>query len=141
MRLRVPTTSQPFAETATRLNEETLKQEADSPFDAALAVALARRGMSAREVCPPGDALARRVLEEYGAMFLAAETVRVPPRCVFSGERQVEDFQRRATWRAEEFGEDVVELQPAAMSALLGARAEAEAEGLSVTPRGGREAA
>src|ERR687890_307887 len=80
MRLRVPTTSQPFAETATRLNEETLKQEAGSPFDAALAAALARRGMSAREVCPPGDALARRVLEEYGAMFLAAETVRVPPR-------------------------------------------------------------
>jgi hypothetical protein len=123
------------------LNEETLKEEAGSPFDAALAGALARRGMSPREVCPPEDALARRVLEEYGAMFMAAETVRVPPRCVFSDEEQVEEFQRRAGWRAAEFGADTVELQPVALAALIEARREAEAEGLSLTPRGGREAA
>ena len=140
MRLRVPTTSQPFAEIATRLNEETLKEEAGSPFDAALAASLARRGMSAREVCPPGDALARRVLEEYGAMFLASDAVQVPRRCVFRREEEVLEFQREAGWEVVRFGDEEIELQPAAAHALDAARRDAEAQGISLTPRDGREA-
>ncbi|MFN2413910.1 MAG: hypothetical protein ABR603_02080, partial [Pyrinomonadaceae bacterium] len=42
-----------------------------SPFNAALARALARRGLSFECFCPAGDTLTRRVLEEYGAMFVA----------------------------------------------------------------------
>ena len=97
--------------------------------------------MRVEELCPQRDALARRVLEEYGAIYLAAPSVEVPPRCVFDGEEEVERFQRAAGWQAEAFGAETVELQPAAMGALLAARAEAEGQGLTITPRGGREAA
>jgi hypothetical protein len=90
--------------------------------------------------CPAGDALARRVLEEYGAMFVA-EGVRLPPVCVFETEEEVEGFQREAGWLAAELGGAVVELQPAALEALLKAREEARSLGLSVSPRGGAEAA
>lgn len=114
--------------------------EGNSPFHAALARAFARHGMNLECFCPAADALARRVLEEYGAMFVA-EGVRLPPVCVFETEGEVESFQLEAGWRAAEFGGAVVELQPAAMGALLRACEEARSHGLSITPRGGAEAA
>jgi hypothetical protein len=114
--------------------------EGSSPFHAALARAFARRGMNLECFCPAGDALARRVLEEYGAMFVA-EGVSLPPVCVFETEGEVEGFQREAGWLAAELGGAVVELQPAAMEALLKACEEARALHLSVSPRGGAEAA
>jgi hypothetical protein len=114
--------------------------EGSSPFHAALARAFARRGMNLECFCPAGDALARRVLEEYGAMFVA-EGVKLPPVCVFETEGEVEGFQREAGWRAAELGGAVVELQPAAMESLLVACKEARSLGLSVSPRGGAEAA
>ena len=110
-----------------------------SPFHAALARALARRGLSFECFCPAGDTLTRRVLEEYGAMFVA-EGVRLPPACVFESEEAVERFQREAGWRAEVLDGATIELQPAAMAALQDARAEASRAGLRVTPRGGSEA-
>ena len=111
-----------------------------SPFHAALARSLERRGLRLEEFCPAGDTLTRRVLEEYGAMFVA-EGVRLPAACVFESEEAVERFQREAGWRAEVMDGQTVELQPAAMGALLGAREEAAYAGLRVTPRGGSEAA
>ena len=110
-----------------------------APFLDALGRALARRGVSLEEFCPADDAVARRVLEEYGAMFVA-EGVRVPPVCVFESAEEVERFQREAGWRAEDLDGATVELQPAAMEALVAAREEARAEGLRLTPRGGAEA-
>jgi hypothetical protein len=114
--------------------------EGSSPFQAALESAFARRGMSWEYFCPASDALARRVLEEYGAMFVA-EGVRLPPVCVFETEEEVEGFQRAAGWGAAELDGAVVELQPAALEALLRARGEARTQGLSISPRGGPEAA
>ncbi|MCA1591145.1 MAG: hypothetical protein LC754_00500 [Acidobacteria bacterium] len=111
-----------------------------TPFDAALERSLARQGLSLESLCAPGDAVARRVLEEYGAMFVAAGCVRLPPVCVFTSEEEVAAFQREAMWRGEAFGDAWVELQPAAMDALLKAREEARAAVLDITPRGGREA-
>jgi hypothetical protein len=110
-----------------------------SPFHAALGRALERRGLSLENFCPAGDVLTRRVLEEYGAMFVA-EGVALPDACVLESEEAVERFQREAGWRAELLDDAVVELQPAAMAALLGAREEAAKAGLRVTPRGGSEA-
>lgn len=112
-----------------------------APFYASLARSLARRGMSVGEVCRLEDAVERRVLEEYGAMFLAAAAVRVPPRCVFRDAEEVEQFQREATFRAEDFGGVTVELQPAALEALVAARAELRSAGVDLSPRGGAEAA
>jgi hypothetical protein len=110
-----------------------------APFEAALERALESRGISLDCFTAPGDAVARRVLAEYGAMFVA-EGVRLPRVCLFDDEDEVARFQREAGWRAEELGGSVIELQPAAMAALLGARAEAQSLGLDITPRGGSEA-
>lgn len=110
-----------------------------SPFRAALGRALARRGVGVEEFCRASDAVAYRVLEEYGALFVA-EGVLVPSTCVFESAGEVEDFQREAGWTSAEFGGATVELQPAAMTALLLAREDAHAEGLDITPRGGAEA-
>ena len=110
-----------------------------SPFHAALGRSLAERGLSLEGFCPAGDTLTRRVLEEYGAMFVA-EGVRLPADCVFESEAAVERFQREAGWRAERLDGSLIELQPAAMAALLEARDEAAYAGLRVTPRGGSEA-
>lgn len=111
-----------------------------TPFEAALEEALRRRGLDAELVCPAGDPVSRRVLEEYGAMFLADETVVVPPVCVFTSEEEVLAFQLRAGWSAARFGEDVIKLQPPALEALLRARDEARREGCDLTPRDGSEA-
>ncbi|HEV2761910.1 MAG TPA: hypothetical protein VGV38_02860, partial [Pyrinomonadaceae bacterium] len=97
--------------------------------------------MRVEEVCRLDDPVERRVLEEYGAMFLASDAVRVPPRCVLRDAAEVERFQRAATFRAEDFGGVLVELQPAALDALVAAREEARSKGLDLTPRGGAEAA
>ena len=112
-----------------------------APFDVALERALQRRGLTTARVCPPGDAVARRLLAEYGAMFVAAESVRVPPVCVFESAEEVRAFQEQATPEAASFGGVAVELQPAALAALREARAEARSRGLEITPRGGAEAA
>jgi hypothetical protein len=109
------------------------------PFETALARALERRGMSLDCFGPAGDQVSRRMLAEYGAMFLA-EGVELPPVCLFEDEEQVERFQREAGWRGEIMGGELVELQPAAMEALALARDEAAAAGLDITPRGGSEA-
>jgi len=118
---------------------ETNDRELSAPFYVALGRALARRGVSLDDFCPADDAVARRVLEEYGAMFVA-EGVSLPPTCVFGSEEEVERFQREAEWRAEKWDGATVELQPAAMGALVGAREETRAAGLRLTPRGGSEA-
>ncbi len=111
-----------------------------APFYAALGRVLSRRGASLEGFCPPNDAVARRVLEEYGSMFVA-EGVLTPPVCVFRDAAEVLAFQRAATWRAGVFGGTIIELQPAALEALAAARDEVRELGLDITPRGGAEAA
>lgn len=117
----------------------TARDAESSPFHAALGRALVRRGLSLEKFCPAGDMLTRRVLEEYGAMFVA-EGVALPDACVLESEEAVKRFQREAGWRAEVIDGTVIELQPPAMDALMGAREEAAFSGLRVTPRGGSEA-
>lgn len=92
-------------------------------------------------MCPDGDDVARRVLHDYGAMFVGSADILPPPECVFTSEAQVTAFQTAAGVAAANIGGAVVELQPAAMNALLQACAAAQAEGLDITPRDGAEAA
>ncbi len=112
-----------------------------SPFYAALKRALARHGKRPEELCDVRDAVERRLLAEYGAMFVADARVRVPSRCVFRSEEECERFQAEVEPRAATLGDARIELQPAALEALLAARAEAHANNLEITPRGGTEAA
>lgn len=103
--------------------------------------ALARRGAASRVTCDGRDPVARRILNEYGAVFFAAGGALPPPVCIFDGAEEVETFQRAATVSAQEMGGVLIELQPAAMRALLAAREEARGRGLDITPRDGAESA
>jgi len=112
-----------------------------APFYEILGKSLKKRKIKIENLCPTSDSVARRILEDYGAMFLASKKVMPPPVCIFSSEQEVTQFQERAGYTTERIGFDDVELQPAAMKALLKAREEAQKEGLDITPRDGAEAA
>ena len=110
-----------------------------SPFYLALEPALAERGLAVHELCPDGDVVARRVVHDYGAMFVAAEAVLPPPVCVFTSEEGVARFQEKAGWTAANIFDATIELQPAAMAALTRARDAAHSQDLDITPRDGAE--
>jgi hypothetical protein len=110
------------------------------PFYEALRKALKKRKVNIDSVCPPADPVARRILEEYGAVFVADKKVKPPPVCVFTTEEQVTKFQEEAGFKTEYIAYDHVELQPEALKHLLKAREEAQKEGLDITPRDGAEA-
>jgi hypothetical protein len=110
------------------------------PFYDALKKALKKRKTNLDAICPPADPVSRRILEEYGALYVADKKVKPPPVCVFSNEEQVTKFQEDAGYEAERIGFDEVELQPEALKHLRKAREEAQKEGLDITPRDGADA-
>ncbi|HKP81550.1 MAG TPA: hypothetical protein VJT69_06015 [Pyrinomonadaceae bacterium] len=120
---------------------ESKNLNAATPFYEALAKALKKRKIKLENVCPPSDPVSRRILEEYGAIFMADKKVTPPPVCIFTTEEQVTKFQDDAGFEAEVIGFDEVELQPEALKRLNKAREEARKEGLDITPRDGAEAA
>jgi hypothetical protein len=122
-------------------NDEKTGGAASSAFYLALRKALRERRLKLENVCEENDPVSRRVLEDYGAMFLAERNVLPPPVCMFTSEAEVLKFQREARPAAALIGGAEIELQPAAMNALLAAREEARSSGLDITPRGGAEAA
>lgn len=126
--------------TMNRLTEQNVR---DPPalFYEALRKALKKRKTNLDNICPQSDLVARRILEEYGAIFLATRKVKIPPVCVFTSEAQVTKFQDEADYVTEFVTYADIELQPEAMKALLKAREEAQKEGLDITPRDGAEAA
>jgi len=125
------------------MTRSTPDHNGDSPalFYEVLRKSLKKRKTSIEQICPSSDAVARRVLEDYGAIFLAHKKVLPPPVCVFTSDEQVVEFQDRAGFATEKIGYDEVELQPEAMKQLLKAREEAQKENLDITPRDGAEAA
>ena len=130
--------TQPMTSNSSR--EPTDNQE-PTPFYEALAKALKKRKIKLDNICPPSDPVSRRILEEYGAIFVADKKVTPPPVCIFTNEEQVTKFQDEAGFEAEVIGYDEVELQPEALRKLNKAREEAQKEGLDITPRDGAEAA
>lgn len=133
------------ANVMTDSNKHTGKKGNRSPkrpvdFYTALEEALDVREMSLKAVCDTNDPVSRRILEDYGAMFVASDDVIPPPVCVFKSAAEVEAFQNAAGFTSSLIGGTRIELQPAAMKALLAAREEAKKAGLDVTPRGGSEA-
>jgi hypothetical protein len=112
-----------------------------APFYEILGKSLKKRKIKFESLCPTSDTVARRILEDYGAMFIASKKVMPPPVCIFRSEQEVTQFQERAGYTTETIGFDDVELQPEAMKELMKARKEAQEEGLDITPRDGAEAA
>lgn len=77
----------------------------------------------------------RRLLTEYGAVFVGQGGVTPPPSIVFRDEREVIAFQESLDTRIEVLAGLPMELQSAAMDDLKNAVAEAEAAGLTISPR------
>lgn len=119
---------------------KTEKAERSRTFFAELDRVLERRGMKKADLCDEQDAVVGRILREYGAIFVADERVLTPPVCMFEDASHVESFQAKAGIAAEEISGAMIELQPAALEALLAAREEARKKGLDITPRDGTEA-
>lgn len=116
------------------------EEAAPAGFYAVLEGVLRERGQKLEDVCPKDDPVSRRILEEYGAIFVARD-VSKPRVCIFQTEAEVASFQAEARPAAQLIGGTRIELQPPAMQALLAAREEALRQGLNITPRGGSEAA
>jgi len=112
-----------------------------SPFYRTLHDSLSKRDRTVAHICPEGDDVARRVLHDYGAMFVGSDDILPPTACVFASEDQVSEFQNAAGVTSEKIGDAVIELQPPAMKALVTAGGATQADGLDITPRDGAEAA
>jgi hypothetical protein len=99
-------------------------------------------GIRLDEVCDiDNDTVAERVFRDYGAMFVARDGVRLPVKCVFSDESEVEMYQTSANPKTKNIGGTTITLQAEAMDALLAAIEEAANNNLRITPRGGAIAA
>jgi hypothetical protein len=84
----------------------------------------------------PKDDVGRRLLKEYGAIFVARGGASAPKTVIFKDEKEVSDFQSSVSKSSERIGNFDLELQSAAMSHLKEAICEAEQNGLTITPRG-----
>jgi hypothetical protein len=84
----------------------------------------------------PGDALSLRVLEEYGALFVARGGVVLPPVVIFPDQNAVAHWQSSLSVEQAELAGIPVRLQSAAMRALMKAREEAFQAHVDISPRG-----
>ena len=82
------------------------------------------------------DIVEKRILKDYGAVFVARSGVVPPPKIVFESEADCAAWQSNVPMQAANFGGVKIELQKPAMEALLAAREEANQKGFSFTARG-----
>ncbi len=103
-------------------------------FAKSLTAKLARRGIAIGDFYKPSNRVERRIVKEYGAVFLNADAaVKMPDRCVFKNKREVAAFQATLKISKKTIGGCTIELQQAAMNALLKA---ADAVAGAITPKG-----
>jgi hypothetical protein len=82
------------------------------------------------------DAVGLRVLEEYGALFVARGGVVLPAVVMFPDHDAVARWQSSLSTEQAELAGVLVRLQSAAMRALLKAREDASRAHVSISPRG-----
>jgi hypothetical protein len=91
-------------------------------------------------VCDREDPVQDRLLRDYGALFVSAQGVTLPPACLLS-EAATVAFQAAVTGKVQRIGGIGVRLQPAAADALAAAVAEAERQGTPIVPKAADAAA
>ncbi len=119
----------------------TKNEPRDIRFYDSLKSALENRGRQIESLGNLQNPVIKRILEEYGAVFLAGEAVQTPPVCMFTEAESVTKFQAQMQITAADFDGVIIELQAAALEALFKARQEAQKSGLDITPRGDAESA
>lgn len=96
------------------------------------------RKVDFNEFCPvDSNVVAARVFREYGSIFAADGSVEVPRRCIFETDAEVANFQKSIDAEKSLIGGYEIELQEAAMEALLDAVKDAESRGLRISPLDG----
>ena len=93
-------------------------------------------GNLAPDFTRPSDEVGKRLLKEYGSVFVARGGVTPPPTVVFHDDSAVATFQGSLVKASDTVGGVRIELQAPAMKALKEAAAEAGQNGTSITPRG-----
>lgn len=83
----------------------------------------------------PSDEVAKKLLQEYGSVFVAKGGAILPKTVVFQDQKEVLAFQKSVVSQTELIAGMPMTLQSSAMKALLAAIAEAQSRGLSITPR------
>jgi D-alanyl-D-alanine carboxypeptidase len=84
----------------------------------------------------PTEDVGRRLLKEYGSVFVARGGTTPPKTVIFKNEQEVAAFQSSLQKSSEQIGSYNLELQTAAMNALKEAINEAKQNNLNITPRG-----
>lgn len=84
----------------------------------------------------PTDEVGKRMMKEYGALFVARGGATAPSVVVFKDSAAVSAFQSSAKGTSASIGGTTLELQESAMSHLKEAIAEAEKSEAKITPRG-----
>lgn len=84
----------------------------------------------------PEDDVGRKLLKEYGAMFIARNGAIPPNTVVFKDESEVSAFQASVQTSVEEIGGHSLRLQSAALRSLREAISEAAKDSLTISPRG-----
>jgi hypothetical protein len=130
----------PIEKPANSAIEKTTEKPVKNLFYSAMDKSLAKQNQTFSQICEENDSLSKRILQEYGAMFVAADGVMPPSSCVFTSSAEVESFQSKVQATTETINNIRVELQSNAMKAYLAARDEAQKAGLDIRPRGGEEA-
>ncbi|HEY0426650.1 MAG TPA: hypothetical protein VGC76_02485 [Pyrinomonadaceae bacterium] len=84
----------------------------------------------------PTEDVGRRLLKEYGSVFVARGGATPPKTVIFKNEQEVAAFQSALEKSSAQIGGFNLELQAAAMNALKDAISEAKQNNLTITPRG-----
>lgn len=86
----------------------------------------------------PRDEVGKLILREYGALYVARNGAVPPSQVVFRDEAEVAEFQNSVETASHNFHGTVIELQSAAMRALLDAADDGRTHGIAISPRGTR---
>lgn len=84
----------------------------------------------------PADEVGKRIMSDYGAVYIARGGTTPPPTVMFNNETECASWQNGVRITRAQIGSVSIELQEAAMTALQSAITEAKASSLSITPRG-----
>ena len=82
------------------------------------------------------DEVSKRILKDYGAIFVAQNNVITPPKIIFKDEEDCLSWQSKVSSKRENFGGIEIELQMAAMNDLIAVPAAQIAEILRFESKG-----
>lgn len=81
--------------------------------------------------------VAARVLANYGAMFVASESIKLPTTCLYDGEGPFLEYRKDLKTTRIDLADVGLEFQEAATTSLLAATTDIEQQGLRITPLDG----